>query len=182
MNCPQGYGNCVLDQQPKGKLVANPNGGFDYMENGVSNARLFAFRNASGRNLLVGQAPDGTVIVLAAKDTLALPAVGRVASYWQFTVNNAGLSMVTADSNTVTAADAATQAVSRRFDSDSHTDTITFNTPFDGTRYRAANACATSTGAQQTCNGVVQLPFGGVVLSVSSVPARHFITVSIDKP
>ena len=182
VNCPLGHGNCVDDTQTKGKLVANPDGGFDYMENGASQARVFGFRNASGRNLLLAQAPDGTVIVLAAKATLALPDVGKSSSFWQFTVNAAGPGAVSEDANTVTAVDATAGTVTRQFGSDSHIDSISFNAPFAGTRYRATNACTSSTGGAFACNGVVQLPYGGVVLTVSSVPTKHFITVSIDKP
>lgn len=182
VNCPLGYGHCAEDTQSKGQLVANAEGGFDYMENGVSNARLFGFRTASGRNLMVGKATDGSVVVLAAQTAVELPAVGRVASFWQFTVNNAGLGSVTEDSNTVTAVDATANTVSRQFASDSHFDTLTVNAPFTGTRYRAANACTTSTGGAFSCNAVVQVPFGGVVLTVSALPTKHFMTVSIDKP
>ncbi|MCE4536757.1 Ig-like domain-containing protein [Pelomonas sp. P7] len=181
MNCPQGYGACVKDTQSKGKLVANANGGFDYVENGVSQARVFGFRNASGRMLLIGAEADGTFIALASKDKLALPAVDKATAYWQFTVNTAGLSAITEDSNTVTAVDTAANTATRKFASDSHTDTVSFNTPFDGTRYRAASGCKSSTGGAFNCNGVVQLPFGGFVMTVSSVPTKHFLTVSIDK-
>ena len=182
VNCPLGYGNCVEDTQSKGALVANANGGFDYMENGASQARVFAFRTPAGRTLLLGQGSDGTVIVLAAKDRLEMPTVGRVASYWQFTVNGAGLGAVSEDSNTVTTVDAAAGTYVRQFASDGHVDTIALNAPFDGTRYRAVNACASSTGGAYACNATVQLPFGGLVLSVSAVPTKHFITVSLDKP
>ena len=182
VNCPLGYGHCVDDTASKGKLVANAAGGFDYMEGGASLSRVFAFRTAAGRNLLIAQAPDGTVVVLAAQEALALPAVGRVASFWQFTANASGIGAVTEDTNTVTAVDAATATVTRQFPSDGHFDTLAFNAPFAGTRYRATNGCTSSTGGAFACNGVVQLAFGGMVMSVSAVPTRHFMTVSIDKP
>ena len=87
------------------------------------------------------------------------------------------------DSNTVTAADAATSLVTRRFQ-DNHTDQLTFNTPFAGTRYRAANACTTTTGAAGTCASVVQLPLQGegINLAISTNPSNPFLTVSITKP
>ena len=181
MNCPTGYGACLKDTQTKGKLVANAGGGFDYVQNGASQGRVFGFRNASGRMLLVGIDSSGRFVALAAKDKLALPTVGRVASFWQFSINSAGLSAVTEDANTVTAVDATANTATRKFTSDSHSDTIGFNTPFDGNRYRATNACTSSTGGAFNCNGVVQLPYGGFVLSVSSVASKHFLSVSIDK-
>ncbi|WP_420995062.1 hypothetical protein ACKI2N_007720 [Cupriavidus sp. 30B13] len=182
-NCPQGYGTCATDTESKGKLAANPSGGFDYVENGTTLHRVFAFRDGSGKTLMLAQAATGgTVAALVSKAKLALPALSRVASFWQFTLNNAGLSAVSEDANTVTAADSATGVVTRSFPSDGHFDTLTYNTPFDGTRYRATNACTTSAGAASTCNGVVQLPFGGLVLTASSVPGKHFLSVSLDKP
>jgi len=182
VNCPLGYGKCVEDTQSKGTLVANANGGFDYMESGSSQARVYAFRTPSGRNLILAQSPDGTVTALGAQGALTLPEVGRVASFRQFTVNSAGLSTLTEDSNTVTSVDAGTGTVTRQFASDNHFDTLSFDSPFIGTRYRATNGCTSSTGSAFNCNGVVQLPFGGVVLTVSSVPGKHFMTVSVDKP
>jgi hypothetical protein len=182
VNCPLGVGNCVEDTQSKGKLVANAAGGFDYVENGASEGRIFAFRNASGRTIMVGHSPDGTAAVLAQQAALSLPAVGAVSSYWQFTVNGNGLGAVSSESNTIMTVDTAAGSVTRQFASDSHFDTLGFDTPFQGARYRATNACTTSTGGAFSCNGVVQLPLGGLVLSVSSVPAKHFMTVSINQP
>lgn len=180
MNCPQGYGACVQDKLAKGKLVANASGGFDYMENGVSQARVFAFRTSTGRVLMLG-VDGGAFIALASKEKVALPAVGRVASFWQFSINSTGLGAVGEDANTVTAVDTTANTVTRKFTSDSHSDTLAFNAPFDGFRYRATNGCTSSTGGAFSCNGVVQLPFGGTVLTVSSVPTKRFLTVSIDK-
>ncbi|HSI49869.1 MAG TPA: hypothetical protein VLA61_16475 [Ideonella sp.] len=180
-NCPQGHGHCVVDSSSKGALVANAEGGFDYMEGGVSQDRVFAFRNSTGRNLLVAQAPDGTVTLLAAKETAALPEVGRVSAYWQFQINNSGLGAVTEDSNTVTAVDTSAGKVTRQFASDSHTDTLSYNAPFTGMRYREANGCASSTGGAYTCSGNVQMVYGGVVVSVSSAPTKRFMSVSVIK-
>jgi hypothetical protein len=182
VNCPLGVDKCAEDSQSKGKLVANADGGFDYMENGVSQNRLYGFRSSSGRNLMIAQAPDGTVTVLAAKEVVALPAVGKVSRFWQLTLNGAGLSAVTEESNTVTAVDAAGGKVTRQFASDSHFDTLSFDTPFVGTRYRATNTCASGTGGAVNCNGAVQLPFGGVVMAVGSVSTKRFLSISVDKP
>lgn len=183
MNCPQGYGACVQDTTAKGKLVANANGGFDYVENNASVFRVFAFRDGSGKTLMLAQdTSGGSLAALVTKSKLALPAVSRVAAFWQFTLNNAGVSAVSEDANTVTAVDSTTGVVTRSFQSDGHFDTLTYNTPFDGTRYRATNACTTSAGAASTCNGVIHLPFGGLVLAASSLPSKHFLSVSVDKP
>lgn len=181
-NC-NGYGACVEDAQTKGRLVANANGGFDYADDPQGDhARVFAFRNASGRNFLVAQNDDGSVTMMAARDKLALPDVGRVAGYWQFSVNNTGLSAIVADANTITAADPVTGLVSRSFTNDNHTDKITYNAPYDGMRYRAPNACLSSGGGAYACNTVVQLPYGGVQVAVSADPAKNFVTVTVDKP
>ena len=61
---------------------------------------------------------------------------------------------------------------------------VTFNTPYPGMRYRALNACTTSTGAASTCSAVVQTPIpgSGLVVSVSALANRHFMSVSINKP
>jgi hypothetical protein len=185
VNCPLGYGKCVEDTSTdKGSLVANAAGGFDYMEGNprVSQFRVFAFRNASGRTIMIGQGKAGEFDVLAQQTTLELPAVSSTSSYWQFTVTPTAVSALTTESNTVTAVAAATGTVTRQFAGDSHFDTIAFNAPFAGTRYRAPNGCTSSTGGAFSCAGVVQLPLGGLVLAVSSVPTRRLMSVSIVKP
>lgn len=187
-NCPSGAEACAPDTQSKGTLVANPAGGFDYMENGISQDRVFAFRNASGKTLLLAQGSDTntpSIAALVSKGKLALPPVGNSSSYWQFQLNAGGLTMQPDDTNTVTAVDDTTGTVTRSFASDSHTDTITYNIPFDGMRYRARNAC-TGAGGQGagSCSGVVQLPFGGMTLATradTNINAR-FLSVSVVKP
>jgi hypothetical protein len=182
-NCPLGYGACVEDNESKGKLVVNANGGFDYVENNTALFRVFAFRDSSGKTLMLAQAASGgSVAALVTKSKLTLPAVSRVAAFWQFTLNSAGVSAVTEDANTVTAVDSTNGVVTRSFQSDGHVDTLTYNTPFEGTRYRATNGCTTSTGGAFTCNGVIHLPFGGLVLAGSAVPSKHFLSISVDKP
>lgn len=187
-NCPSGPDACAADASTKGTLVANPAGGFDYMENGSSQERVFAFRNASGKTLLLAQGTDTSnpsIAALVSKGKLALPAVGSASSYWQFMQNAGGLTVQQDDTNTVAAVDSATGVVTRSFASDSHTDTLTYNMPFDGMRYRARNAC-TAAGGQGagTCSGTVQLPFGGITLTTradSNIGARFF-SVSVVKP
>lgn len=182
VNCPLGYGQCVQDTQSKGALVANAAGGFDYMEGGVSQNRVFAYRNASGRTVLLAQDSGGNLIVLAQQTNLALPTAGTTTASWQFTVNANGIGALSTETNTVTAVDATAGTATRQFAADSHFDTLAFDAPFPGTRYRASNGCTSSTGGAFACNGVVQLPLGGLVLAVSSVPAKHFVTVSINQP
>ena len=187
-NCPTGYGSCAVDTKtPFGHLVVDADGGFDYIddgEGGVQTARVFAFRNAAGNTVLFAMDTDGTLTVLGAQSALSLPSVGASNAFWQFTVNGGALSSVSEDGNTVTAVDTATGAVTRQFTSDGHFDVISFNSPFNGSRYRAVNACTTSAGAASTCNATAQfpLPGTGLVFSVSAAASKHFLNVSINKP
>lgn len=175
--------DCTADTNDKGQLVPNAKGGFDYTNDPRNDhARVYAYRNASGKLLLVGQDDDGSLTLLVSKDKLALPAVNRVANYWQFTVNSAGLGAVVSDANTITAADSATGLVTRSFASDGHTDKVTYNAPYDGFRARVVNNCASASGGAYACNAVAQLPYGGLVVSVSADPAKNFVSVSVDKP
>jgi len=188
INCTNGVGSCAPDSSssPLGHVVATPDGGVDYLNpDGTLGAHAFGFRNAQGQTVLIAYESSGSVSVLSKQSTLALPAVGSTNSFWQFRVNPTAtpLQFMPDDSNTVTAADAATSLVTRKFQ-DNHTDQLTFNTPFAGTRYRAANACTTTTGAAGTCASVVQLPLQGegINLAISTNPSNPFLTVSITKP
>ncbi|CAM4154402.1 hypothetical protein ROSA5918_24585 [Roseateles saccharophilus] len=194
-NCPSGYGACTADTQKKGTLKANTAGGFDYVEpTGVTSTRGFAFRSAAGRTFILGWDPSsGAVSVLTSQDKLPLPAVGKASSFWQFTVKPAtGVSAVTEDANTVTKVDATAGAVTRQYSAttnDGHFDTLAFNPvdatslSFAGARYRDPKLCTDSLGAAYTkCSSAIQLPFEGIVVTVSTVNTNRFMSVSIDKP
>jgi len=187
-NCAAGYGSCAVDpNSPFGHLAVNADGGYDYIDDGaggIVGARVFAFRN-EGHTMMVAMESGGGVTVLGNQSALALPAVGDSGAFWQFTVTAAaGLGDVSEDGFSYTAVDAATGVATRQFTSDSRFDTITFNDPYPGLRYRATNACTTSAGGAFSCSGVVQmrLPGSGITLVVSSVPTKHFIAVSVSKP
>ncbi|MBV8247104.1 MAG: hypothetical protein JO200_01500 [Comamonas sp.] len=187
-NCPSGANACVPDSSAKGTLVANPNGGFDYTEQGGVSDRVFAFRNSSGKTLLLAQSTDTSnpaIAAMVSKGKLPLPTVGDTSSYWQVMLNAAGVVAQPDDTNTIAAVDSTSGVVTRSFGSDGHTDTLSYNQPFDGTRYRARNAC-TGAGGQGagTCSGTVQLPFGGMTLTTRADTnlGNRFFSVSIGKP
>lgn len=188
INCANGVASCAPDltTPPLGHLVATADGGADYVNtDGSFAAHAFGFRNAQGQTVLVAREASGAVSVLSKQSTLSLPAVGATNSFWQLKLAPTAtpLLIMADDANTVTAVDSATSLVTRKF-LDNHTDQITFNSPFAGTRYRAANACTTTTGAAGTCAPVVQLPLQGegINLAISVNPSNPFLTVSITKP
>lgn len=188
INCTNGVGSCVPDPSPSplGHLVATADGGVNYLnDDGSLGAHAFGFRNAQGQTVLIAYESSGSVSVLSKQSTLSLPTVGAANNFWQFklTPTATPLLLMPDDSNTVTAVDPATSLVTRKF-LDNHTDQITFNSPFAGTRYRAANACTTTTGAAGTCAPVVQLPLQGegINLAISTNPSNPFLTVSVSKP
>lgn len=194
-NCPAGYGACTADTQKKGTLKPNSAGGFDYVEpTGTVSTRGFAFRSASGRTFILGWDPvSGAVNVLTSQDKLTLPTAGKVSNFWQFTVRPAtGIGAVTEDSNTVAKVDATAGTVTRQYSAttnDGHFDTLAFNPvdatqlSFAGARYRDPKLCTDAQGAAYAkCSSVIQLPFEGIVVTVSTVNANRFVAVSIDKP
>lgn len=192
VNCGAGVNGCAPDTSPSpfGHLVANADGGFDYIDeptNAVA-ARVYPFRTPAGKTMLIVQEANGTVGVLTPQDALPLPEVDTSSAFWQFRLDPTnGLVALADDSVTVTAVDAANNTVTRAFGTDGHTDVLSLNQPFAGMRSRAAGSCRTSGGATFTpCAATVQLPFGGLTLSVpaggSAVTGPHAFTVSVQKP
>lgn len=179
-----GLDACVVDPGPFPKFVANANGGFDMIEDGASNARAFLFKTRTGRSVLVFLANDGQFLVGTRKESIALPAVGTVSNFREFTLNGNGtISALLEQSNTVTAVDATAKTVTRIRASDNRVDTLGYNKPRDGLRYRAPNSC-TVNGAARNCAGTVQLTLPGITLSMSldRDPLTAFMSVSIGKP
>ncbi|WP_213297308.1 hypothetical protein [Paraburkholderia sacchari] len=184
-NCA-GYGNCAVDNMtPYGHLVATADGGAKWVDDGSTGGNgyhAFGFRNAQGKVIWIATVLDagGGVGVFAPQTALALPAVGDASAFWQSTVSNStGLSAVSEDSDTVTAVNA--NAVTRTF-ADLHTDVVNYNDPFNGLRHRAANACTTSSGAAKSCSPSLQLPLGGMTLSLSGSGAPYGVSISVSKP
>ena len=70
--------------------------------------------------------------------------------------------------------------------SDSRLDTIAYDSPRDGLRYRAANTC-TINGVANNCAATVHFPLPGMGITLSqsvgiTTPSSVFYFVSIGKP
>lgn len=183
-----GLAACTAEPGPHGKLEANATaGGFDFKESGVAVGRGFLFKSLAGKAAFVLVTNEGQVVVGSRKETLgALPAVGTVNSFRQFTLNGNGtISTLSEDSNTVTAVDATAKTVTRLQASNSRVDTLGFDKPRNGLRYRALNSC-TIAGVASNCAEIVQLPLQGMgitlTLGVGTNPTTAFYHVAIGKP
>lgn len=182
-----GLATCTPESGPFHKATANASsGGFDMIRNGASEGRAFVYKNLAGKTVFVVVFNDGELVVGTRKESLGdLPAVGTVSNNRQFRLNGNGtLSTLDEDSNTVTAIDATARTITR-LASDSRVDTLTFDKPRDGLRYRALNSCTTN-GVASNCREIVQLPLRGMgitlTMSVNLDPATTFFQVSIGKP
>lgn len=168
--------------QPAQVLAAHPGGGF--VSNG-GNHRVFGYVTPAGEAVGVSLWIDGSLSVNKKQTALTLPAVGKTNSFWNFSVSSSGVvSGFNEDTVTVDAVDSTAGSVTRSHASDGHHDTLSFNQPINGFRTRMVNTCTTSTGAAMNCNGVVQMPFPalGMTLGVSTDITKVFMSVSIDKP
>jgi hypothetical protein len=182
-----GLAPCVADTGPFATFRSNAaGGGLDVVEGGAVVGRAFLYKTLAGNSVMV--ITDGTYVVVATRKQAlgALPAVGSVANFREFSLNGNGtISNLLEQTVTVTAVDAATKSVTRIRASDSRVDTIAYDSPRDGLRYRALNSCSIS-GVASNCAATVQLPLQGMgitlALSVGSTPASAFYNVSVGKP
>ncbi|HQR22327.1 MAG TPA: hypothetical protein PKV98_15775, partial [Burkholderiaceae bacterium] len=75
--------------------------------------------------------------------------------------------------------------VTRMRASDNRVDTLTYDKPRDGLRYRAGNSC-TINNASVNCSETVQIRLQGIgitlSLSAAPKPALQFYQFSIDEP
>lgn len=180
-----GLAPCTAGTGPFPRFTANLTlGGFDMIENGATNARVFMFKNLAGRAVIVFLAGDGQWFVGMRAEALTLPAVGAVTNFHQFSLDGNGtVSTLTADSNTVTAVDTSARTATRLQVSNSRVDMLAYDAPRNGLRHRAANSC-TINGVANNCSQTVQLPGMGITLSLSvgAIPAPQTYTVTIGKP
>lgn len=183
-----GLAACTTETGALPKFVANATGGgFDMIENGSNNARIFLFKTLAGRAVMVFISNDGQFIVGTRKTAIAaLPAVGTVSNFREFSLNgNGSISPLSDESITVTAIDTTANTATRIRARDSRVDTLSYNKPRDGLRYRAPNSC-TVNGVASNCAGTVQLPLQGLGItlsaSIGTSPTNAFISVSVNKP
>ncbi|MCK9686885.1 hypothetical protein [Scleromatobacter humisilvae] len=185
--CPGGYGGCAAATDLHAHLQVDAAGGFDYYDETDAqptvDARVFAYRDGNGHTWSIATT-DQSVLVMAPQAALSLPTVGTTGVYWEVDVTPTSVSAFAADTNTALAVDAASATETRKFGSDGHTDTVTFNDPAAGLRHRVVNACQQADGSARGCNALVQLPMtgSGINASVSADPAKHVIYLSVTKP
>jgi hypothetical protein len=180
---------CVAATPPFDKFVANAAGGVDVLDgSGAVVGRSFLYKTLAGDKVAVNLRSDNTLAIGMPMKPLALPEVGRVTKSRSVEFDGNGsdtTSTLTEDTVTVTATDSAAKTVTRLRTSDNRVDTITYDKPRDGLRYRAGNSC-TKDGAPFNCSETVQLrlPGMGITLSLSAAPkpTQQFYQFSIDEP
>lgn len=186
----QGLAACVAETGPFPTFATNAtSGGFDMTEAGAPAGRAFLFKTLAGKAAFVFVANDGLQFIVGTrKEPLAtLPTVGTVTGFRQFQLNGNGTVSVLAapDSTTVTATDTVAKTVTRRLSSNLRIDTLGYDKPRDGLRYRAANTC-TIGGAASSCAEIVQLPLQGMgitlTMSVGTNPTTAFYQAAIGTP
>lgn len=184
-----GLAACTAKAGPFPTFTVNATGGgFDVAEGAANIARAFVYKTLAGKSVLVFVANDGQFIVGTRKEALgALPAVGSVSNFREFSLNGNGtISTLLEQTVTVTAIDGVANSATRLRAADSRADTIAYDSPRNGLRYRTANTC-TVNGVASNCAATVQFPLPGMGITLSqsvgiTTPASAFYAVSIGKP
>ena len=168
------------------RMVTSASGGFDVTVNGGAAGRAFLYQAATGNVSFVWMASDGRLVTGTPMLALgALPAVGSVANYREFTfAGNGTVSPLGAnDSATVTAIDSGANRFTRQRASDGRLETLRQDQPRDGVRYRAPDGCS---GAGSPCPEAIQLPLRGLALdltlSTTTTPGSASIVVTVPRP
>lgn len=184
----QGRAVCTVDSAPLPRFAANASsGGFDINDSSGPVGRAFLFKNATGKAVFVSLTDAGGSSVATRQESLgALPNVFSTSSFREFDLNGDGsLSARTDTAVSVTAVDVPTKTVTRRRASDSRIETLAYDAPRAGLRYRAADTC-TIADVAVSCPELVQLPLqdSGVTLSLSvgTDPASASFNIAVSKP
>lgn len=186
-NC-QGQADCINDSRPLPRFTANTiSGGFDISDGTASLGRAFLFKNAAGKAVFVSLFDTGSLRVATRSQSLGrLPSVFSTSTFREFDLLGDGsLSNQTDTEVSITAIDRLTNSATRIRTADSRVETLVFDAPRTGLRYRAANAC-TIADVATSCPELVQLPLQdtGVTVSVSvgTDPALAFFNIAVSKP
>ena len=183
-----GLAACAAEGAPFPAFAANTIvGGFDMTVEGVRYGRAFHFKTLEGKAVFVAIGADGRFSVGARKEPLGtLPAVGTVTDYREFDLlGNGSISALFERTATVIAVDTGAKTVTRIRFPDNRVDTLAFDKPRAGLRYRAADSCSVN-GLPAGCAETVQLPLQGMGVTVSSSvgtePSTAFYSVSTNQP
>jgi len=183
-----GLSACASGAAPFAKFVTNTTGGFDLVEGGTVVGRLFMFKTTAGRKVAILLDGENSLAIAVPKETLALPAVGTVTRFRNLQINgNDSVSALTEDSNTVTAVDPVAKTATRLSASNSRVDTLAYDKPRDGLRYRVGNSCTINNVLMvPACAEIVQVPLSGMgvtlTLSAAPQPTQQFYQWSVNKP
>mgnify|MGYP001571637562 CR=1 FL=1 len=182
---------CVAYQPPYDTLAADTtNGGFVLTQaNDGRQWRIFAFKGANGTAVAIGiatndKATDPSFIVFTTAKKQTLPTLPFTNSTWNFQVNaNHTVAALAENTYVYNSVDTATRIVTRTRD-DGLVDSMTYDTPRDGMRYRANNSCSKN-GAAQNCAGLIQMPLQGLGITLYgslSTSASPFFGMGVTKP
>ncbi len=185
------YSACVPNTAARA-LTARGDGGFDLAKNGATVASLYGFRAPNGTlNIFATQNPTGantadtlqTSMLLTQLKPLSLPADGAVTKYWdlQFSQNGSSATRVvtlSADSSTVT--NVSGNVVTRTRASDARVDTVEYNQPATGMRYRPQ-------GSTYAAVNQFLIPGANFTVSINSVPTspptqQQIYVISMNRP
>lgn len=184
MNGVANFGSCTADDAETITLAAATDGGFD-LNYGGEMGRVWGYRGPNGAlNLFGTNNPSGntsstafrTHFVMTKPETLSLPAVGDVTSYWDLDVSFSGslTGNIARDSTTVSAVDGAAGTFTRTRASDSRVDTLKANYPVAGLRFREASSGISSIYQ-------LQIPSLGLTATIDNMPG-HFYSISVRRP
>lgn len=184
-----GLAACTAKTGPLPTFTANATaGGFDVAEGATAIGRAFVYKTLAGKAVMVFVSNDGQFFVGTPNQALgAPPVVSSVSNFSEFILNGTGTIGTLLDhSVTVTAVDAVANSAMRLRASDNRVDTIAYDNPRNGLRYRAGNTC-TFNGAATNCPAMVQFQLQGMGITLSqsvgiTTPASAFYAVSIGKP
>lgn len=187
---------CEIDEEANLSITARTDGGFDLNESSLPGvANLWGYRAPNGSlavfgttNAAGGNEPttEQSIIVATKLSKLALPAVDSVSKFWDMGLTqNGSTRTVTSpakESVTVKTVDAATNAVTRKRESDGREDVVRYNHPVDGVRLRDAGTWNSVPFAS-----VYQMPIAGLgmTMSVNVNPppsAAYIYNISVTRP
>jgi hypothetical protein len=194
---------CVSDSITR-TLTDRTDGGFDWIESGQPNDNFYLYRAPNGTQMVFGTTnPSGsrdstveqTSIIAYKPSKLTLPAEGSVTKYWDIAYARSGMNNIldplALDSATVLSVDTAAQTTIRKRSSDGRVDTMQWNYPLDGMRYRAAGTSPTNSGGTVSFRAAYMLPIQGLGINVAfnavppsdpTNPIGYFYSISVNRP
>lgn len=186
---PQTWDVTTCATIPNGRsLKANPDGGFDSMNGGTLEGRIFVYRAGGGELMLVSIDNDGSFTLATRQRTNGLPTVGTVSTSWGLSMGNqlTSVSTLSESASSVVSVDTVANTYVRKTNNpgttNHHLETVRINNPHGGYTFRVPGTTLADDNTTVNIRDFTALSLRGMGVTPLVLSSQKTFFLSVSKP